>query len=269
MANTPIITMISDFGIRSHYVAAMKAIIYRIIPEVNIVDVTHNITPYNIYEAAFLLRNIYFYFPVKTVHLVVVDPEVGGDRKPIVVTTPQHFFVGPDNGVFSYIYEDCKDTGFSVYHLVESHYFRTQISPTFHGRDIFAPAAAWLARGTNAEEVGPKLENFTRLNLPQPIVQGNVVTCTIMHIDSFGNAITNLSKEIYTTLSQKLGTNKISVKIGNQIINEISPSYFALTEKKIGVVFGSTDNLEIAVYKKAAFRELGLNLFAQIQVVFG
>lgn len=269
MAKNPIITMISDFGIRSHYVAAMKAIIYRIIPEVNIVDVTHNVTPYNIYEAAFVLRNIYSYFPVKTVHLVVVDPEVGGDRKPIVVTTPQHYFVGPDNGVFSYIYDDNKDAGFSVYHLTETHYFRTQISPTFHGRDIFAPAAAWLARGTEPTDVGPRLENFTKLNLPQPVLQGNTLICTIMHIDSFGNAITNLTKQLFTSLTEKFGTNKITVKVANQVINDLSPSYFALNEKKIGVVFGSTDNLEIAIYKKAAFRELGLNLFSQVQIIFG
>ncbi len=265
----PIITLTTDFGTRSHYVATMKAIMLKIAENVTLVDVTHNITPHNIFEAAFMIKNTYKYFPVGTIHVVVIDPEVGSDRKPIVVRAPSHTFIGPDNGVFTYIYDDLRDEGFSVYHLTESHYFRSTVSPTFHGRDIFAPAAGWIARGTNPEDVGPKLENYTRIKMPQPALEGNTLSFIVMHIDSFGNAITNLNKRTFDAITQQLGTNKFTIQVGNRTISELSPSYFALHDSGLGAIFGSTNNLEIAYYKKAAFRELNLSLFSPIKMVFG
>jgi S-adenosylmethionine hydrolase len=268
MDKNSIITMITDFGTRSHYVASMKAIMYRINPNLSIVDITHSITPFNIFEAAFILKSAYAFFPQETIHLVVIDPEVGGERKPVLVATLNHYFVGPDNGVFSYIYEDLANEGFSVYHLTESHYFRSTISPTFHGRDIFAPAAAWLSRGVDPADMGPKLEDYTKVNLPKPSIQENVLTCTVMHIDSFGNIITNLHKNTFRSVEEKLQTNKFAIQLPNTVIDEIHPSYFSLEKKGIGAVFGSTDHLEIAAYKKPAYKVLNLNLFSQIKIVF-
>ncbi len=150
----PIITLLTDYGTRDHFVGSMKGVIHSINPQVNVIDISHEVAPQDIIEAAFLIRSCYTYFPPLTIHVVVVDPSVGSSRKPILVSTENHFFVAPDNGVLSLVYEIDPPT--SVVEISAEHYLLPEISKTFHGRDIFAPAAAWLSKGTDISNFGDR-----------------------------------------------------------------------------------------------------------------
>ncbi len=194
MPARPIITLTTDFGYDDPFVGVMKGTILKINPEVEIVDLTHGIRPQDIREAAYTIGMNFSYFPDDTCHVVVVDPGVGSQRRPLLMLSDHHYFVGPDNGVFSHIYEMEHET-FNVLHVRAEHYFLQKKSPTFHGRDVFAPIAAWLSRGVHMEKFGEPITDYKKIALPIPLmspeggVQGEVIL-----MDRFGNAITNITK---------------------------------------------------------------------------
>ncbi len=194
MPARPIITLTTDFGYDDPFVGVMKGTILKINPEVEIVDLTHGIRPQDIREAAYTIGMNFGYFPDDTCHVVVVDPGVGSQRRPLLMLSDHHYFVGPDNGVFSHIYEMEHET-FSVLHVTAEHYFLQKESPTFHGRDVFAPIAAWLSRGVHMEKFGDPITDYEKIALPFPLVspEGNVQGEVIL-MDRFGNAITNITK---------------------------------------------------------------------------
>ena len=186
-----IITLLTDFSHKDGYVGIMKGVILGINPGVRIVDLAHDISPQAVSEAAFVLKTSYSYFPANSIHVVVVDPGVGSNRKILCLATPEHTFLAPDNGVLSYIYQDFPDA--EIFEVRNQIYFREQISQTFHGRDIFAPVAAHLSLGTNPAELGPPAGRYKSDSRGTAIRTEEIISASVAHIDHFGNIITNIA----------------------------------------------------------------------------
>jgi S-adenosylmethionine hydrolase len=190
----PIITLLTDFGTRDYFVGAMKGVIFSINPEVQIVDITHDIPPQDIEAAAFNLLACYQDFLAATIHVAVVDPGVGSNRRAIVIECANQFFVGPDNGLFSWICE--REGNFRAVDLTNDKFFRHPVSSTFHGRDIFAPAAAAISKGAAIEDFGALVETIVLLESLEPKkAERGIIEGSIIHIDRFGNCITNLTRD--------------------------------------------------------------------------
>ena len=246
------ITLTTDFGLSDGYVAAMKGVIYSINPEATIVDLCHNIQPQDIRQAAFVLNTAYSYFPSYTVHLVVVDPGVGTNRRAIILKSPKAHFVAPDNGVLSYIIESFSPhsilesqrvqlgSDLKAYAITKSEYWRKPVSSTFHGRDIFAPVAARLSLGLMASSLGDNVDTITTFPIPRPSRQDSEITGNIMHIDHFGNLITNVQESALSAVIQS-----ITIVIGNYRIHGLARTY-ADGEGPLAL-FGSSGYLEISV----------------------
>ncbi len=188
------ITLMTDFGYKDIFVGAIKGVIYGINPDAKVVDITHGITRHNVKEAALRLNEYFRYFPHGTIHVVVVDPGVGSPRRPILVECDGHYFIGPDNGVFTKVIKSSQET-MMVRHITASHYFIPPRGNTFHGRDVFAPVAAWLSKGTRIDSLGDAIEDYMLIDLPEPRVEGSQATGEVIYSDGFGNAVTNITAE--------------------------------------------------------------------------
>ena len=240
-----IITLLSDFGYKDPYVAEMKAVILSINPQVNIVDVSHEIEKYNINMGAFFLASIVPFFPEGTIHVVVVDPGVGTKRRAIIIETHRGYLIGPDNGVLmlSAVREKIKN----VFSIDNPKYARSEISNTFHGRDIFAPAAANLAKGINVNDFGRKVKDFIFPNLAKSYVKDGKLVGVVIHIDGFGNIITNISVEDLESYGIH-ESNQLEILLGGRIFTLMLHS----TYSKVPVgsplaLIGSRNFLEFAV----------------------
>ena len=262
----PIITLLTDYGTKDHFVAAMKAVILSIAPQVQIVDITHDILPHDILEAGFVLRSCYANFPSRTIHVVVVDPTVGSTRKPIIVATDDYYYVAPDNGVLSLIYD--ADPVSNVVEIAAEHLMLPQVSKTFHGRDIFAPAAAWLARGTDMLNFGDAVTEYAKIPLPKAkLVGDSLLKGNIIHVDRFGNLITNISRDDYETAREKVPGNVFKAVIAKQEIVGLK-EYFAEGQKGETIaLFGSSNLLEIAQNQGSAARTLGVTRGAEVGIL--
>jgi S-adenosylmethionine hydrolase len=236
------ISLLSDFGMKDPFVGEMKAVILSICPDVKLVDITHEVEPYNIRMGAFLLASATPYFPVGTVHVAVVDPGVGGGRRPIVAETNRSLFVGPDNGL---LLPAAKREGVRrVYHLTNPSLMRDSISSTFHGRDIFAPVAAHLACGTSPKELGVELTDYVQLSFGEPSVSKRGAACTVIHIDHFGNVITNISEVDMVRMNVN---GRFSVVMRrNRFQARLVKAYSNLSGRELGLILGSHGFLEIA-----------------------
>ena len=188
-----VITLLTDFGTQDYFVGAMKGVIISLNPAAQIIDITHDISPQDIHAGAFNLVSVYKDFPSSTIHVGVVDPGVGSDRRAILVECAQQYFVGPDNGLFSWICE--REGKFVARQLTNEKFFRQPVSDTFHGRDLFAPVAAALSIGVSPEEFGPLIDDIVFLESLEPKATAKGIEARIIHIDRFGNCITNLRRE--------------------------------------------------------------------------
>jgi S-adenosylmethionine hydrolase len=250
-----IITLTTDFGLTDSYVAAMKGVILGINRDITLVDICHNIKPQNIVQAAFVLSTAYPFFPQKTIHLVVVDPGVGTGRKAIILRTPLADFVAPDNGVLSYVIRQFStrfgdelkakqielEPALEAVALTESRFWRLPVSPTFHGRDIFAPVAALLSLGFPPIEFGEKVARVTILPLPQPYqAPDGLLLGHILHIDSFGNLITDVKGEDLEPLGPA-----VTVEVGDQVISGLSRTY--AEGRGLLALIGSSGYLEVSL----------------------
>lgn len=247
-----IITLITDFGARDGYVGVMKGVIAGINPEATIIDISHKVSPQDISEAATVLRDSYRYFPKGTVHLVVVDPGVGGNRRPIIVETADYTFIGPDNGVFTPIYESgevLKAIEISNKDLLLPH-----VSNTFHGRDIFAPAAAAISKGFHISVFGHEVTDYIKMKTSLPRVSGNIMLGEVSHVDNFGNLITNIDKD---TFSSFVGTNGFHINIKNRTILDLDKTYSDGDRGELLALIGSSNRLEISVNQGNAADTLG------------
>ena len=234
-----IITLTTDFGLRDHYVGAMKGVMLSVNENVHPVDITHCIESHDIRAASFVIGNSYLYFPKNTVHLVVVDPGVGSRRMPMVLFANGHFFVGPDNGVFSSVIRSCED--FSAREIKNRDYFLEETSSTFHGRDIFSPVAAHLSLGVSFSEIGPQIRDPKILPSDGYSVNGAEIRGTVVYTDKFGNLITSIPAE---TVSD--GARAV-VRVGEKQVAGISESYSSVEPDEIVVVEGSGGYIEISV----------------------
>lgn len=248
-----VITLTTDFGLADAYVAAMKGVILGINPDVRLVDISHTIKPQNIAQAAFIMSMVYKFFPRGTVHLVVVDPGVGTERKSVILRTPEADFIAPDNGVLSYVTEKYSlgeavasrqtlDTSKAqAREITNQQYWRLEVSETFHGRDIFAPVAAHLSLGTPPSEFGNPLSSLAMLTLLHPHQEPDgTLVGRILHIDNFGNLITNIRK-----LDLPSETTDITVKVKNKLINGLVKTY--AESNGLCALIGSSGHLEIAL----------------------
>jgi S-adenosylmethionine hydrolase len=247
-----IITLTTDFGLADGYVGTMKGVILGIAPTVTIVDISHDIAPQDVREAAYTLYAAYPYFPQGTIHVVVVDPGVGSERRAIALRTPQAAFVAPDNGVLSYVV-----AGERVEQMVEltnSRYHLSPVSYTFHGRDIFAPAAAHLARGIPLAELGQPLTEIITFPIPRPQIRPDgTIVGQVIHVDRFGNLITSITSKDLVDHSPPGGS---VVKIKGQSIRGIVNTYAEVTPGKLLALIGSEGHLEISVSGSSASQTL-------------
>jgi S-adenosylmethionine hydrolase len=255
----PIITLTTDFGTSDHLVGAMKGVILNINPAARIVDINHSVVPFDILDGALSLANAYQYFPSRTIHVIVVDPEVGTDRRPILVSGEKQFFVAPDNGVLSPIYE-CESC--TVRHITAEHYFLNPVSPTFHGRDIFAPTAAWLSKAFQTEAFGGVITDFVRFAMPKAKTSGQALKGVVLRVDGFGNLITNLTAEDIPADALDGGAIKLAVS-GKPVV-KFARTFASGSPGEPIAFLGSVGYLEIAVNRGSAARTLGVNRGAEV-----
>ena len=266
VTRTPTITLLTDLGTEDYFVASMKGVMYNVNPQINIVDISHDVAAHDVLEAGFLLRCCYSYFPTRTIHVVVVDPTVGSSRKAILVATDNYYFLAPDNGVLSFIFE--VEQVSSVVEITAEHYILPSVSKTFHGRDIFAPAAAWLAKGIDMLNFGEPMEDYVRLPLPKAKMVGeSLLRGTVIHVDRFGNLITNISREDYAAAREKVPGEVFKALIAKKEIAGLKEFYSESKKSELMALFGSADFLEIVQNQGSAAKALGVGRGAEIGVV--
>ena len=254
MSDSPVITLTTDFGCEGPFAGVMKGVILTLNPHAKIIDFSHGIRPYGIVEAAFLIGLNYRYFPKGTMHAVVVDPGVGSERRPLIVSADNHYFIGPDNGVFSYIFGMRHETP-RVVHVTASHYFLSSHSPTFQGRDVFASVAGWLSKGIDISKFGPDIADFNKITLPLPTMTSEgAVQGEVIFIDRFGNAITNIRK---TDIERVLTVNPdYTVKFSITGREAALKHHYSEAESgNLCALLNSSDLVEFFVYKGNASQE--------------
>ncbi|MBM4341174.1 MAG: SAM-dependent chlorinase/fluorinase [Deltaproteobacteria bacterium] len=261
MLKHPIITLLTDFGTKDHYVASMKGVILRINPRCKVVDITHQVEPQDIVGGAFLLANAFSYFPEGTVHLAVVDPEVGRARKSILIVTKNYFFIGPDNGLLEPAAK--KDGIERIVVLTDKKYFLPEISATFHGRDIFAPVAGHLSLGIAPPAFGKKAGDCERLDVGQPEIRGNRLTGRVIHIDHFGNLISNIEKEEFIRF---IKDRPFLISAGKKMIQSLKRGYYEGNKNVPIALFGSGGYLEISVREGNAQKMLKVKRGDGVQI---
>lgn len=241
---SPIVSLLTDFGLMDPFVAEMKGVILSICPDAKIIDISHLVDKFDIRMGAFVLAGAAQYFPPGTVHVAVVDPGVGSERRAMVIETRKNLFVGPDNGLM--IPAATIDGILHVYAITNRSLMRKEISSTFHGRDIFAPVAAQLARGTPPRECGPEITDYVKPQYTQSTLEGSTLTCEVFHVDSFGNVVTNLSQSDLSKLNLD-SRKRISLSVGGRRISaRFVKTYPDLGRSEIGVLVGSHGFLELA-----------------------
>jgi len=249
-----VITLITDFGAKEGYVGAMKGVILSIAPEVRILDITHEIPFGMVSKASLVLESIQPYYPAGTVHLVVVDPGVGSRRRAVGVESAGQFFVGPDNGVLEPAYRASES--FTCYELSDPQYHLKPVSRTFHGRDIFAPAAAYLSRGVRLEKMGKPVQNPARLESGRKkIITKKRLVGQVIYADRFGNLITDITAQELELLSRD--KSRLAVSICDKRIDGISDYYSQVAQGELIALVGSTGRLEVAVALGSALDHLG------------
>jgi hypothetical protein len=274
MNRSSIISLTTDFGTADGYVGTMKGVMLDITSDTHIVDITHEIAPQDIRETAYVLYTAYRFFPSQTVHLVVVDPGVGSARRPIAVRSSHGTFVGPDNGVFSYIM--AQETVEATVELADSRYRLSQVSKTFHGRDIFSPAAAHLAAGVPIAELGPTVTDPITLPLPCLEIEPRRINGEVLHTDHFGNVITSIGRLLWredelslrpafrpqSEEQVRLQADDVSILIGRspeeRRIQGLRHTYADVERGEILALVGSEGHVEIAVREGSGAERLGL-----------
>lgn len=249
-----IITLTTDFGLKDPYVAIMKGVILSINPEARIIDISHQVNAGSIIHAASLVEETCRFFPAGTIHVAVVDPGVGGRRRPILFQAESHFFVGPDNGLFWPIISNYQDG--RIIHLTESRYFLPYVGNTFHGRDIFAPVAAHLSKGVDPITMGSIVNDPVSFKMPAPQQREGILYGQVIRVDNFGNLITNIRRR---HLKAFAGTGQPIIHFENLVIEGLENTYSETTPGDLLALFGSSGYLEIAVNQGRACDGTGLD----------
>ena len=252
--SNPVITLTTDYGTNDHLVGTMKGVILKINPDVTIVDITHNVTPFDLLDGALTIGSAYSYFPPKTVHIVVVDPGVGTERRPLLVSAQNQYFVAPDNGVLSVIYE--REENVVVRHANVEHYYLSPVSKTFHGRDIFAPVAAWLTKGWQTPSMGDEITDFKKFAMPKPKAADGGLKGVVLRVDAFGNLITNFRAENLPEGAAENG--HFQIQVGTQVVKKLVDTFARGAAGEPIAYIGSSGYIEIGINKGSAARTLSL-----------
>ena len=265
MANRPLITLTTDFGLNDHFVGTIKGVILDIAPEAEIIDICHAVQAFDVLDGALTIAQAYSYFPNATVHVVVVDPGVGTTRRPIVLSTGRHYFVAPDNGVLSLVY--AREERLQVRHIDAAHYYRQPVSKTFHARDIFAPVAAYLAKGVELAKFGEEITDFVRFNAPKPKpTEGNTLRGVVLKVDRFGNMVTNFTSQDVPALFQD-NPPAFKITVGKREITEMHANYAEGAPNEVFGILGSMGYLEIAANRAAAAQIVGSGKGSEVNIV--
>ena len=266
MANRPIVTLTTDFGLQDHFVGTLKGVILGIAPDAEVVDISHSVQPYDVLDGALTIAQAYSYFPAGTVHLVVVDPGVGTTRRPIIASTERHHFVGPDNGVLSLVY--AREERLHVHQISSEHYFLQPVSKTFHARDIFAPVAAYLAKNVDTQKFGDEIEDFVRFSLPRPKAgnDGNL-RGVVLKADRFGNLITNIAPQD-APLVFDMGAH-FKLIAGKREITQLRTTYAEGAPGEVFAILGSMGYLELAANRASAAQLLGTGKGTEVILSLG
>ena len=250
----PIVALMTDFGTRDHYSGVMKGVVLGICPDVTLIDITHDLPPHDIAFAAHELAATYKYFPAGTIFLVVVDPGVGTARRGIAAEAGGFKFIAPDNGVLTAVFHEAAPK--RVVELSERRYARPTVSRTFEGRDRFAPAAAFLAKGIHLEAFGRAVADYQVLNLPVAELRGDALVGRVVRVDRFGNVVTNLDRRSCEKITN--GHAGIDLRLGGKTVSRMVATYADLVSGEIGALYGSTDHLECAAQSASAADVLGV-----------
>jgi S-adenosylmethionine hydrolase len=259
-----LVGILSDFGLKDSYVAQMKAVILSISPSANIVDISHEIDRHNVQQGMFVLASATPYFPKDTIYLAVVDPGVGGPRRPLLLETRRSRFIGPDNGLLALAAE--REDITAAYHLIESQYFAKRVSSTFHGRDVFAHVAGHLANGVSPSLLGQPVSDYTKPQIPTPRLDNDRIIGTAIHIDGFGNVVTNIDRQLLDRKGIGAGSF-MRLEINNQV-REVSfcSAYADVESGELLAVVGGHGFLEIAVNRGDASRFLEARVESPITI---
>jgi len=261
----PIVTLITDFGTGDHLVGAMKGVIVSINPDAEVVDICHEISSYDIFDAAFTLAQSYRFFPSDTIHVVVVDPGVGTARRPLLARSMNYRFVAPDNGVLSLIYE--REESVEVRHVTSDHYFLNPVSNTFHGRDIFAPIAGWLSKWVEVDKFGEVITDYAKFTSPKPKrVSDNLIKGMTLKVDKFGNIITNISPEDVPQLFAE-NPPPFKIIINQQEITRLNPAYSLGKPSELFAIVGSSGFIEISTNRGSAAKTLNAGRGVEVGVI--
>jgi len=260
-----IITFTTDFGLTEHYVGTMKGVILNINPAAHIVDISNSVQSYDVLDGALAISQSYKYFPSATIHLVIVDPGVGTSRRPLLVRTERHYFLAPDNGVLSFVFEQEQER-LEVRHITADHYFLQPMSQTFHGRDLFAAVAGWLSKGIEGSAFGEQINDFVRFAAPKPKVMApGTIKGVVLKVDKFGNMITNIRPQDLPELFQPDAHFRII--IGKAEITKMKTAYAQGTPGETFAIVGSMGYLEIATNRGMAARMVGADKGSDVGVV--
>jgi S-adenosyl-L-methionine hydrolase (adenosine-forming) len=257
----PVIALVTDFGTRDHYAGTMKGVILGICPDATVVDITHDIPPHDVTAGALELAAAFRYFPAGTIFVAVVDPGVGSARRGFAADTGDYRFVAPDNGVLTQVLRETPAK--KIVELTERRYARPTVSRTFEGRDRFAPAAAWLAKGIQLSALGRPISDVHRLDIPLPEEGAGTVRGVVLRVDRFGNLVTNIDRKMVERLGQ---SGAITIDAAGKRIERLVATYAELPAEGVGALFGSTDHLELAAPSLSAAERLGLTRGAAVTV---
>jgi S-adenosyl-L-methionine hydrolase (adenosine-forming) len=256
-----VIALLSDFGTRDHYAGTMKGVILGICPEATLVDISHDIPAHDVLEGALQLAATYRYFPAGTVFLAVVDPGVGSARRGIAVEAGDYRFVSPDNGVLTGVLRETPAR--RVVELSERRYARPTVTRTFEGRDRFAPAAAWLAKGTQLSALGRSVSDLHRLDIPAPETNGAILGGVVLTVDRFGNLVTNIDRRTFEGFAKQ---GEFRILAGGTPVGRLVSTYAEIPPGEICALFGSSDHLELAANAVSAAERLGLTRHAVVEI---
>ena len=257
----PVIALLSDFGTRDHYAGTMKGVMLGICPDVTLVDITHDVPPHDVLDGALQLAAAARYFPPGTIFLAVVDPGVGSSRRGIAAEAGDYRFVAPDNGVLTAVLREW--TPKKVVELTERRYARPTVSRTFEGRDRFAPAAGWLAKGIQLTALGRPAPDYQRLDIPMPQIEDGRISGVVLRIDRFGNLVTNIDRRAVEAAA-RAGTMEVSA--GGHTVGRLVATYSDIQPGEVCALFGSTDHLELAANSESAADRLQLARGAAVEV---
>lgn len=248
----PLLTLITDFGTREYYVGALKGSILEVHPDIELVDLSHEVSSHDVLAGALTAAGSCPWFPPRTVHLIVVDPGVGSERRVLIAATDRHRYVAPDNGVLSLVFR--QDPPSRVIAVEAEHYYRHPVCPTFHARDILGPVAAWLAKGIAVENFGSEVSDYKLLTLPSPVEESGRLHGRVLHIDKFGNIITTFTQRELDEFRTRHPQWRL--RIGNKTIERLVQYYSQGAEGEAIALTGSSGFLEIAVARRPASQVL-------------